>query len=523
MASATAAMAALTALLVYGIVQIIEQSRARSAVRERSSERRMSSQISIISHMVEEVFDAYLQIDGDEITVASPTIQRLLGYTPQQFQHNPLNSYLHPDETQTAQRLRPSEPPSRNELRIRHSDGRWVWVEAYCVPDLVSSRANRFFVALRDYEQQRRVSDQLTQVQRLESMGSMAAAIAHDFNNMLTVIMGLADSLPDSESREDILSTTNKASALTNKLLTFGHNVPHDAEVHDLSYLIHQLSPLIRHMLDSRFILIEEYTDEPALVRIVESEFEQVLVNLVNNAREAMPEGGELEISLYHEENSGNNFVVLEVNDTGCGMDSDTQAKIFDPFFSTKQDKVNSGLGLSSCYGIASRYGGSIEVNSQVGGGTTMRVRWPLAETRDYEPVIEVLDSERFILVVDDDPGVLKVVQTALTRAGHAVRGFNNAREAIEHFSPHKTALLVTDMVMDGINGSELAEELRRRAPQLPVLFISSFPKEDVSDWTSDRYTSYLAKPFRGEEVVNRVTTLTGSSEPIGARRAQSP
>jgi CheY-like chemotaxis protein len=360
----------------------------------------------------------------------------------------------------------------------------------------------------------------------------MAAAVAHDFNNMLTVIMGIADELPEGEARKDIRRVAGNAAALTNKLLTFGHGQRTTSEIHDLSHVMHEQSTLLRHALDSRYVVVESYVDEPLLVRIEASQFEQVLMNLVNNAREAMPEGGELEVSLQSveigpERSSGvqprdpdergnhhkeGHYALLEVQDSGTGIDADTLAKVFDPFFSTKPGATNSGLGLSSCYGIVSQYGGFIDIDSMVGAGTSVKVYLPIAETRDYEPTLEVIDNEVSILVIDDDPGVVRVVRNALSRAGYSVRAYTDVSEALDAFNPAKVSLVVSDVVMPGMSGADLVRKMRQRAPHLPVLFISGFTNDELDSWTTDESTSYLAKPFRGEEVVRRVQTLLEAS-----------
>ena len=155
-----------------------------------------------------------------------------------------------------------------------------------------------------------------------------------------------------------------------------------------------------------------------------------------------------------------------------------------------------------------------------VGTGTSVKVCLPIAETRDYEPTLEVIDNEVSILVVDDDPGVLRVVRNALTRAGYSVRGFTDVSEAIEAFNPTRVSLVISDVVMPGMSGADLVRKLRQGAPYLPVLFISGFTNEELDSWATDEYTSYLAKPFRGEEVVRRVQMLLDSK--AGVARSQN-
>ncbi len=518
-ASATAAVAALVCAVVFMIVQLSEQSRVRSLQRATANAQQSSRGLNVMESIVANYFDTVLQVSGNDIYFATPGVTKLLGYDPQRLIDRPLDYYLHPEEVGLLGTLEPGEDPLRAELRMRHANGRWVWVEAYAAPDVMRGNPNRTLLVLRNYEKERKVSDQLTQAQRLESMGSMAAAVAHDFNNMLTVILGIADELPEGSARQEISRVAGNAAALTNKLLTFGHGQRTSTDIHDLSDILRERSLLLQHGLDSRYIIIESYSEEPLLVRIEEAQFEQVLVNLVNNAREAMPDGGELEVSLQSVELDGNNtsdhegvFAVLEVRDSGSGIDSDTQARVFDPFFSTKTNTANSGLGLSSCYGIAAQYGGFIEIDSQPGSGTAVRVFLPIAETRDHEPMLELIDNETYVLIIDDDPGIVRVIRNALTRAGYHARGFTDPSAALEFFDPNKVALVIADVVMPSVSGADLIRRLRRRAPDLPVLFISGFTDQELDDWKPDDTTTYLAKPFRSEEIVSRVDSLLSSS-----------
>jgi PAS domain S-box-containing protein len=513
--SATAAVSAVAAVIVFLIVRLSESSRSRLFKRANAKSTINAKQVEVLEALVADYFDAVLQVSGNDIFHVSRSVETLLGYPPDKFIDRPLNNYLHPEESDLTEELTPGKPAFRREIRMRHANGRWVWVEMYASPGVFGGNPNRMSLVLRDYEKERKVIDQLTQAQRLEGMGSMAAAVAHDFNNMLTVIMGIADELPPGDARSEIRRVTGNAAALTNKLLTFGHGQITTSEIQDLSHLMHEHSLLLQHTLDSRYIVLESYTEDPLLVRIEESQFEQVLVNLVNNAREAMPRGGELEVSLQYVEIEADqgkekegHWALLEVTDSGQGIDTETQAKVFDPFFTTKSTQSNSGLGLSSCYGIVSQYGGFIEIDSTIGVGTTIRVYLPIAETRDYEPTLDVIDNEVSIMVVDDDPGVVRVVKNALVRTGYSVRGFTDVGAAKDYFAPHKVSMVISDVVMPGESGAHFVSEIRKRAPELPVLFISGFSNEELNTWEQNDITNYLAKPFRGEEVVSRVESL---------------
>jgi two-component system cell cycle sensor histidine kinase/response regulator CckA len=512
--SATGAVAGFISVVVFIVVRAGERSRVAASLRAKTSGQKSTSQIAVLQRLITEHFDALLQVDKGQITYVTPTLAKLLGYAPDEILSRPLSFFLHPDEKSADQLLSSAISVEREEIRLRHANGRWIWVEAFIAPDLQNQKAQLRHIILRNYDQQKRASEQLTQAQRLESMGNMAAAVAHDFNNMLTVILGFADELPDGTAKQEITRVTTNAASLTNKLMTFSHGHSASSEILDLSHVMREQSNLVRHALDSRYILIEGYQEDPALVRIDNSEFEQVFINLLNNAREAMPDGGEVEISLHTTEleateaRSAGTYAVVELRDSGCGMDEATQKRAFDPFFSTKESKKNSGLGLSSCYGIISQYSGFIDIESKVDHGTTVSVYLPIAETQAHEPVLELIDNDATVLVVDDDPGVLAVIKNALKRSGYQVRGFSEPEAAIEFFDRANICLLVTDVIMPNTSGADLAATLRSVDPDLPILYISGFTQDHLEHWQLGDTTMFLAKPFRGEEIIDRVESL---------------
>ncbi len=515
MESAIAAVAALMCIMVFVIVRMSVDSRERLTKRAAITERRSSNQITMLQQLITENFDAYLVMTPEEIVSVSPSIGGLLGYKEADLTGVPWQDLIHPEEQHFLEAVGVGKGPARHELRVRHEDGRWIWVEAYTAPDLFFGNPHRTFVVLRNYNNQRKVSEQLMQAQRLESMGTVSAAVAHDFNNMLTVILGLADELPDSTTKFEITKVANNAAVLTNKLMTFGHGQVRSSEVHDLTDLMSELSMLIQHSLDAKYVFIEAYDDKPALVRIEEAQFEQVMVNLINNARESMPHGGNLELSLQtvefaHEDDGARpgNFALIEVRDSGHGMDDVTKRRVFDPFFSTKPSNTNSGLGLSSCYGIVSQYGGFIEIESEPNSGTSVKVYLPIAETRDYEPEPPIRSIEASVLVVDDDPGVVRVIKNALTRANHRVADFTDPEDALHFFANNHVSLLISDVVMPNHSGADIAEKMRYTQPTLPVIFISGYTAAELDSWQQDDITQFLAKPFRGHEVVSKVEGL---------------
>ena len=509
--SAIGAVSILMAAIVFLVVLSSERSREIASIHAEVSSRQSDAQTTMLVNLARQHFDALVQIDNGAPVYASAGITELLGYSQEQFVNRPLSYYLHPDEQSAESLLAIGTSLQRAELRLRHADGRWIWVESYLGPDMTGHRTQRRNLVLRSYDAQKRAADQLVQAQRLDSMGTLAATVAHDFNNMLTVILGFADDLPEGEPKQEITRVARNAAHLTNQLLTFGHGQRSGREVLDLTDQLSQQAALTARSLDERYIVIESYHPEPLLVRIAPAHFDQVFINLLNNAREAMPYGGEVEISLYstdvpaREGRDAGRYAVLEIGDSGVGMDDSIKQQAFDPFFSTKGA---GGLGLSSCYGIVSQYNGYIEIDSAPGQGTTVKVFLPIAETEAREPVLELIDQDANIVVVDDDPGVLAVIKNALRRVGYRVRTFTEPEDAIQFFDRANVCLVITDVVMEGMNGTDLIERLREVESNLPVLFISGIAQEQNKAWPSNDKTLFLAKPFRGEEIVARSETL---------------
>ena len=365
------------------------------------------------------------------------------------------------------------------------------------------------------------VEAQLRQSQKMEAVGRLAGGIAHDFNNMLSVILGYGDSLLERvkddpsayEDVEEIMAAGRRAAELTRQLLLFSRRHLAQLTVVDLVELLDGMQKMLERIVgeDVETVFVPYRGMSLARVLIDRSGIEMVLLNLVVNARDAMPNGGTLTIAL---EERGPN-VVLRVEDSGHGMDEATKARAFDPFFTTKEAGKGTGLGLSTAYGIVEQAGGTIHIESAPGRGTTFEIAIPRATesftTSPPPPSAGPRSSPATILLVEDDDQVRAVARRALERQGHTVLEARSAMEALEVHGDYE--LLITDVIMPHLSGSELARRLVDRRPELKVVFMSGYTDAQLSPLgVSSASVAYVQKPFTPADLAKKVREVIGSS-----------
>jgi PAS domain S-box-containing protein len=376
----------------------------------------------------------------------------------------------------------------------------------------------------RDVTTQRQLEEQLRQSQKMEAIGQLAGGVAHDFNNILTVIQGHASLLSAAnlnesvgKSTEQIVQAAERAAGLTRQLLTFSRRQLIQPQKLDANRMVGNLTNMLGRLLGEDVALQLNYCQSPPMVEADGGMLEQVLLNLAVNARDAMPKGGQLAIRIaivdvgetYSREQSearAGRFVCLSVTDTGTGISPENLRRIFEPFFTTKEVGKGTGLGLATVYGIIKQHQGWIEVDSQVGKGTTFRIYLPYVGTGLNAPEkpttqITVRGGKETILLVEDEVPVCDLVSRVLGKYGYKVLSANDATEAIEVWRNHKQeiSLLLTDLVMPNhINGRELAERLRAEQPKLKVIFTSGYSADIVGkDFKLEPDLNFLQKPYQ--------------------------
>ena len=416
-------------------------------------------------------------------------------------------------------------------------DGELIPVDGrMAAPDGLDGQGFGVIIAFRDARRHRlaekaarRAADQLRHGQRLQAIGQLTGGVAHDFNNLLTVINGYADELLFSREWDPrtyrliqrIRQAGARSASLTTRLLTFSRSRDGSPAESDPHVLIEEISDLLRRMIGEDVQLVTRLKHGSGLVPVEPSQFEQIVMNLAINARDAMPTGGRLAIETslvsFSEPTETTvrigpgDFIQLSVADTGSGMDSKVREQIFEPFFTTKPVGKGTGLGLATVYAIVREAGGQILVYSQPGQGSVFKVFLPAiqrpAPTVVAAPAVESdqpLDGGT-VLLVEDDPDVCEFASTAIGNIGIVVMTAGSGREVIEIANDLPALdLLVTDIVMPSITGVELVRRLRMTRPSLKVLYLSGYPK-DAPIGTAD---GFLQKPFSGAQLAQAVRRL---------------
>jgi len=396
-------------------------------------------------------------------------------------------------------------------------------------------------VAVRDVsdraegERERALLEQLHQAQRLESVGQLAGGIAHDFNNILGVIMNYAEFVadeqePDSQALhdvEEIRRAAERAAALTRQLLIFSRREVVQPEVLDLRQVVSGLENLLRRALGER-VEMETFFDEDLMaIEADPGQIEQVLVNLAVNARDAMPEGGRLlieadnaqldsEYAYMHPDTEPGDYVRLKVSDTGVGMDEKTIQRSFEPFFTTKGQAEGTGLGLATVYGIVTGAGGRIDIYSEPGMGTTVKIHLPASSVAPRK--VEARPKERpvgrgeVVLVVEDEPDVRRMAERILTKGGYSVISTSGGEEALDvcRRADRAIHLLLTDVIMPGMLGTELVEQISTVRPELEVIFMSGYSHEVLAPraLAEQGAGAFIEKPFSASELLKAVRGL---------------
>jgi len=376
----------------------------------------------------------------------------------------------------------------------------------------------------RDVTAQKRLEDQLRQSQKMDAIGQLAGGVAHDFNNILTVIHGHGSLLLASgqlsgtvaRSAQQIVHAAERAAGLTRQLLTFSRRQVMQPRRLDLNEVVSNMTKMLDRILGEDITLRVSYWPQSPLVHADASMMEQVVLNLAVNARDAMPTGGQLSLRIAavdlaesyvaeHPEARPGRFVCLTTTDTGCGIAPENMRRIFEPFFTTKEVGKGTGLGLATVYGIVKQHQGWIELESEVDGGSTFRVYLPGseggAEAGGEKPAEGVVrGGTETILVVEDEHHVRELVSAILQARGYHILEAESGAKALEVWRTHKDGidLVLTDLVMpDRINGRELAEQLWKERPDLKVIFTSGYSAEVVGkEFVLRHGMNYLQKPY---------------------------
>ncbi len=509
----------------------------RRALRE-SDERKHRVRAETALERREKLFLALTENALDIVTVISAEANilyisssafRVIGYQPEELTGQNAFAYIHPEDHALVQKdlehcIATPAMTTTSKFRVRHKDGSWRHVETICRSLLADPEIGGVVVNLRDMTERHRLEEQLRHSQKMEAIGQLAGGVAHDFNNILTVIHGHASlmratgPLPGNlgASVDQIHQAAERAAALTRQLLTFSRRQVMQPKPLDLNSVLSNMTRMLGRLLGEDIALQFNYAPSETWVLADEGMMEQVLMNLAVNARDAMQGGGRLIIGVSgkdiqpedlfkHPDGRVGHFVCFTVTDTGCGIPPDVLPRIFEPFFTTKPIGKGTGLGLATVYGIVKQHDGWIEVDSAMGRGTTFRVLLPLAQGNGKSSAESSLEQKlprgkETILVAEDEAPVRELVSSVLRALGYDVLEAENGARAWEVWQRHKDQiqLVLTDIIMPGgMTGRDLVERIRAARPGLKAIYTSGYSSDIVGkDFVLNEGVNYLQKPF---------------------------
>jgi PAS domain S-box-containing protein len=409
------------------------------------------------------------------------------------------------------------------ELRCTTAKGKPIWARAIGRPEFKDGKCVKMKGTFQDITERKKMEEHLQQIEKLDSIGRLAGGVAHDFNNMLGVIIGYGEDLlemlntedPLWESAKEIVKAGKRSAALTRQLLAFSRKQTLQPEVLNLNNLVGNIENMLRRLIGEDIDLTIHLSEEPYRVKVDPGQIEQVIMNLAVNAREAMPQGGKLTIETanveldeqYVEDHvsvSPGNYVMLSITDNGCGMSEESRAKVFEPFFTTKDKGKGTGLGLSTVFGIVKQSGGNIWVYSEPGHGTSFKIYLPqtteaLSEKKAPKGNATIEGQREVVLVVEDEPSLRKLCAAILKGLNYKVILAENGGEALLLVEEKKVRpdLIITDVVMPEMSGKVLADRLKNSLSDLKVIYMSGYTDNAiVHHGVLDSGVPFIQKPF---------------------------
>ncbi len=542
-------------------IQRLQESLRRSndemeeRVRQRTAELEVQTRALADS---EERFRAVVQNSADLVTIhdgsgaivyESPQVSRVLGRREGYMVGRSPVDIAHPED---AARLRQAltdvaaapGAAAQVEFRAQHADGHWIWLESVGRNLTDHPGVNGILVTSRDATERHNLQEQFLQAQRMEVIGRLAGGVAHDFNNLLTAIIGYTElSLSDLPSQSPIAShlctvrtAAQRAADLTAQLLTFARKQVTVLRSVCVNEMVEEAISVFVRLLGDDVELVTDLAPEAGYVRADPSQLQQVFVNLALNARDAMPGGGRLTIATRTEPGDpgdtrpagqwqAKRYVIVSVIDTGVGMDEAVRQHIFEPFYTTKEEGKGTGLGLATSHGIVTQAGGRIEVESQVGKGTTFRVYLPAIRTELGNDQPRALGEEagggtETILLVEDDDDVRGFAAQALRQLGYRLLVARDGIEALKLADEHdgKIDLLLTDLVMPNMSGAALAQHLLADRPDTRIIFSSGYAPETILKGVPLRdRAALLQKPYPSSVLAQAVRDALDPGKPAGS------
>ncbi len=542
-----AGFAAYTAviLVVVGALEARLLTSLRQSSRHADALRKNEERYRLLAENMTDVL--YFQNMNNELDYLSPSVERVFGYAPDEAVGLTMADVMTPESYERARRqieeflagdVTDLEVPTQ-EYRYVRKDGTTFWGEV--APTFVRDDAGRLIGnqgLMRDISDRKQIEAEraelereLHQADKLRSIGALAGGIAHDFNNQLAPIVAHADLLvrgmvaPDdvADHARRILAPARNAADLTSKLLTFARKGSYEHLPVDVHELIDEVADILAHGIDKRIKIKRRLEAPSAVVSGDRTQLQNVLLNLGLNARDAMPEGGEIVFRTSRTTEgvtavAASPDLLVTVTDTGVGMEESVRRRAFEPFFTTKVQGQGTGMGLAAAYGTVIGHGGSIDIFSRLGDGTTVDVRLPTL-TSESGPAVAVLPPRRVVgmggraLVIDDEDAVREALCQLLESLGFKAAGFARGAEAVAHFGDHTGSydVVVLDLILPDMNGRETLAALREIDPEVKILLVSGYAAdEDVLSLIHSGGVDFLEKPFQLADLAESVTRLRG-------------